>query len=221
MRARHHWVIIAAAIAILCPFLVSRASPRDPVPASQWQTFQKTVQPFFAKHCFACHADKESGDVRLDQFSDESSLAKGLPTLARSLEMLHKHAMPPKKRPRPRDDEIEPVIAWLEGFVARSNQQTQTGHDRAVIRRLNRVEYNNTVRDLLGVEFQPADDFPPDVPGHGFDTVSGTLTVSPVLVEKYLAAAEKVARTAVFGPPPMKPERVAHQPRFAADAFSK
>jgi hypothetical protein len=214
-------VSLATAVVILCPLLASSVPPRGEAPVTQWQSFRKTVQPFFAKHCFACHTEKESGDIRLDQFADESSLAKGLPTLAKSLEMLHKHAMPPKKRPRPRDDEIEPVIVWLEGFVARSNQPTQAGHDRAVIRRLNRVEYNNTVRDLLGVEFQPADDFPPDVPGHGFDNMAGTLSVSPVLVEKYVTAAEKVARTAVFGPEPMKPERVNHQPWFAADAFSK
>jgi hypothetical protein len=86
---------------------------------------------------------------------------------------------------------------------------------------LNRAEYNNTVRDLLGVHFQPADDFPQDTPGHGFDNIAGTLSVSPVLMEKYLAAAEKVARTAVFGVEPMKLERVVHEPWFAADAFSK
>src|SRR5262249_4769613 len=81
--------------------------------------------------------------------------------------------------------------------------------------------YNNTIRDLLGVDFRPGDDFPADVPGLGFDTVASVLSVSPVLVEKYLAAAEKVARTAIFGLDPMKPERTAHQPFFTADAFSK
>ena len=121
---------------------------------------------------------------------------------------------------QPGDDELKPVLAWLEAFVERSERETVRA-DRVMIRRLNRAEYNNTVRDLLGVDFRPADDFPPDVPGHGFDNIAGSLSVSPVLVEKYLAAAEKVARTAVFGVEPMKPERVAHQPLFTADAFSK
>ena len=83
------------------------------------------------------------------------------------------------------------MLAWLEGFLARADAPA-----RGVIRRLNRAEYNNTVRDLLGVTSRPADDFPPDVPGHGFDNVGGTLTVSPALVEKYLTAAEKVANQA-------------------------
>jgi hypothetical protein len=182
----------------------------------EWQAFQKTVQPFLAKHCFECHTDKQRGDVRLDQF-DEQSLAKSSPTLEKVLDMLDKHAMPPKKRPQPTDDELKPVLAWLEAYVERTEQKA----DRVLIRRLNRAEYNNTVRDLLGVDFQPADDFPQDTPGHGFDNIAGSLSVSPVLMEKYLAAAEKVARTAVFGVEPMKLERVVHEPWFAADAFSK
>jgi hypothetical protein len=227
MLPRYLHVRIAAAAAVLCSFLVSSSPPpdsspsRDQDPAVEWQAFRKTVQPFLAKHCFECHADKKRGGVRLDRFQDERALAKDLPTIEKMLDVLRKHAMPPKKRPRPKDDEIEPVLAWLDAFIARVDRQTPAVPSRTVIRRLNRTEYNNTVRDLLGVTFQPADDFPPDVPGHGFDNNGGTLSVSPLLMEKYLAAAEKVARTAVFGAEPMKPERVAHQPWFAADAFSK
>ncbi len=188
-------------------------------PESDWPAFQKTVLPFLAKHCFECHTDKKSGDVRLDRFQDDNSLAKGLATLDRVQAMLRKQAMPPRKRPQPGADEIKPVLAWMETFGERMEQESRL--DRVTMRRLNREEYNNTIRDLLGVDFKPADDFPADVPGHGFDTIASVLSVSPVLVEKYLAAAEKVARTAVFGAQPMKPERVAHQPFFTADAFSK
>lgn len=188
-------------------------------PASDWPTFQQTVLPFLAKHCFACHTDKQSGDVRLDQFQDEKSLAKGLAILDRVQVMLRKRAMPPKRRPQPSRDEVKPVLAWLEAFSERMEQEARL--DRVTLRRLNRTEYNNTIRDLLGVDFRPGDNFPADVPGHGFDTVASVLSVSPVLVEKYLAAAEKVARTAVFGAEPVQPERTAHQPFFTADAFSK
>jgi mono/diheme cytochrome c family protein len=224
MLPRHVGLRIAGAGAILCPCLVlSLAALGGPSPGTgptgQWKEYERTVHPFFAKHCFACHADKKRGGVRLDRFPDEKALAKGFPTLDKALDMLRAGAMPPKGRLQPAASELKPVLAWLEGFVARMDRQAATV--RAVIRRLNRAEYNNTVRDLLGVTFQPADDFPADVPGHGFDTVGGTLTVSPVLVEKYLAAAEKVARTALFGVEPLKPERVLHQPFFTANAFSK
>src|SRR5207248_1172221 len=154
-----------------------------------------------------------------DQFPDEKSLIQGAAILDRAQVMLRKHAMPPKKRPQPSPDALKPVLAWLEAFSERMERESRL--DRVTMRRLNRAEYNNTIRDLLGVDFRPGDDFPADVPGHGFDNVAGVLSVSPVLVEKYLAAAEKVARTAIFGAEPMKPERTAHQPFFTADAFSK
>jgi hypothetical protein len=188
-------------------------------PESDWPAFQETVLPFMAKHCFECHTDKKSGDVRLDQFQDDRSLAKGLATLDRVQIMLRKKAMPPKKKPQPDADALKPVLAWLERFSERMEREARL--DRVTMRRLNRAEYNNTIRDLLGVDFRPGDDFPADVPAHGFDNIGSVLSVSPVLVEKYLAAAEKVARTALFGPEATKPERVSHQPFCTADAFSK
>ncbi len=186
---------------------------------TDWPAFQKTVLPFLAKHCYECHTDKQSGDVRLDQFHDDRSVVKGLATLDRVQVMLRKQAMPPRKRPQPDADAVRLVLAWLERFSERMERAARL--DRVTMRRLNRTEYNNTVRDLLGVHFRPGDDFPADVPGHGFDNSASVLSVSPVLMEKYLAAAEKVARTALFGAEPMQPERVAHQPFFTADAFSK
>jgi mono/diheme cytochrome c family protein len=226
MRPTNYRATLAVAGAILGPCLVVCFASRvggqvaHPSAAADWREYQRAVQPFFAKHCFACHAEKESGDVRLDRFTDEATLVKGLAIVGKALEMLKKHAMPPKKRPQPGDDETKPVLAWMESFLARMDQQASAAN-RAAIRRLNRAEYNNTVRDLLGVTFRPADDFPPDVPAHGFDTVGGTLSVPPALAEKYVAAAEKVARTAVFGVGLIKPERTPHQPFFTADAFSK
>ena len=78
-----------------------------------------------------------------------------------------------------------------------------------VARRLNRVEYNNTIRDLLGVPIRPADEFPVDDSGYGFDNVGDVLTVSPMLMEKYLAAAEKVSHLAIYGSAlPDKPTRL-------------
>jgi hypothetical protein len=75
---------------------------------------------------------------------------------------------------------------------------------RVTAHRLNRAEYNNAIRDLLGVHFQPADDFPQDDSGYGFDNIGDVLSLSPVLMEHYMSAAEKAARLAVFGPRPAK-----------------
>src|SRR5712691_2636458 len=69
---------------------------------------------------------------------------------------------------------------------------------RVTARRLNRYEYNNTIRDLLSINFRPADDFPADDYGYGFDNIGDVLSLSPVLMEKYLTAAEKIAKAAIF-----------------------
>jgi mono/diheme cytochrome c family protein len=227
MPPRFHQVRLAGLVALLALLLAfGVAAPgggpsTDAGPTSPWKDYRQTVQPFFAKYCLECHADKKRGDVRLDKFRDDKALVEEGPTLEKALAMLRKKAMPPANRPRPGEDEVKPVLAWLEAFVERMDRQTPADPGRVVVRRLNRAEYNNTMRDLLGVDFRPAEDFPPDVPGNGFDNSAGNLSVSPALMERYLAAAEKVARAALFGPAPMKPERVAHQPYFTANAFSK
>ena len=80
---------------------------------------------------------------------------------------------------------------------------------RVTARRLNRVEYNNTIRDLLGVAGRPADEFPVDDSGYGFDNNGDVLSVSPMLMEKYMQAAEKISRLAVYGEAvPAKPTRL-------------
>lgn len=82
-------------------------------------------------------------------------------------------------------------------------------------RRLNRYEYNATIRDLLATPFQPAADFPADDSGYGFDNIASVLSLSPALMEKYLAAAEKIARAAIIPPTPPQPSAQ----RFAATDF--
>src|SRR5213078_751673 len=85
---------------------------------------------------------------------------------------------------------------------------TDVAAAHVTVRRLNRVEYNNTVRDLLGVDLRLSDEFPQDDSGYGFDNIGDVLSLSPVLMEKYLAAAERISRTAIFGVEPLKPTLV-------------
>src|SRR5438105_9952511 len=72
------------------------------------------------------------------------------------------------------------------------DRTAKPNYGRVTIRRLNRTEYNNTIRDLIGVDFKPAEDFPADDVGYGFDNIGDVLSVSPLLLEKYLAAAESI-----------------------------
>jgi hypothetical protein len=96
-------------------------------------------------------------------------------------------------------------LAILIPLLALTAAQPKPEPGRVTARRLNRTEYNYSVRDLLGVDFHPADEFPADDSGYGFDNIADVLSLSPLLMENYLNAAEKIARQAVFGPPPMRP----------------
>jgi len=119
--------------------------------------------------------------------------------------------MPPKGMPRPDAVQLAEFTHFLQKEFNRQDARAKTDPGRVTARRLNRAEYNNTVRDLLGVDFQPADDFPQDDSGYGFDNIGAVLSLSPLLMEKYMAAGEAVARTAVFGPQ-VKPSVTRFQP---------
>jgi hypothetical protein len=102
--------------------------------------------------------------------------------------------MPPPGRPRLTSEEYEAITAWLDERLARSTSVPERG--RVTLRRLNRTEYNNTIRDLVGIDLRPADAFPADDIGYGFDNIGDVLSLPPLLMEKYLAASAAVVDAA-------------------------
>jgi mono/diheme cytochrome c family protein len=163
--------------------------------------FNTTLRPFLARHCDSCHNAKSSAaGVDLTAYKTAAALGKDPHVWEHVVQKMRSGEMPPKGSPRPSPESIKAVTAWIESALAQTEQAAGPNPGRVTARRLNRAEYNNTVRDLLGVDFHPADDFPQDDSGYGFDNIGDVLSLSPVLMEKYLNAAEKVARTAVFGP---------------------
>src|SRR5262249_44422549 len=104
--------------------------------------------------------------------------------------------MPPAKKPRPSAEDLQQVEKWIK-FDAFGIDPANPDPGRVTVRRLNRVEYRNTIRDLMGIEFETEVEFPPDDTGYGFDNIGDVLTVSPLLLEKYMAAAETIVSEAV------------------------
>ena len=182
------------------------------LPSQHAQTapsFEKTILPFMADNCVYCHnAKKQSGGLNLELFKTADSLTTSRDNWDHILQKMQTGEMPPKGAPKPDPAEVKTVVAYLESEFTRLDKLVKPDPGRVTARRLNRAEYNNTVRDLLGVDTKPADDFPQDDSGYGFDNIGDVLSLSPVLMEKYLTAAEKVARRAVFGVSPMKPSVV-------------
>jgi mono/diheme cytochrome c family protein len=171
--------------------------------------FDRSVVPFLARTCYQCHnAELKSGGLNLEGLRTSSSITQNREIWERVLRKLRAGEMPPKSLPRPNPEELKTVVSWIEAEFARADRLLTPDPGRVTLRRLNRAEYNNTVRDLLGVDLRPADNFPQDDSGYGFDNIGDVLSLSPVLMEKYLAAAERVARAAMFGPEQMKPTMV-------------
>ena len=125
------------------------------------------------------------------------------------LQKIRTGEMPPRGVPRPHAGSSERGHAFIKGEFEKADRNVKPDPGRVTARRLNRNEYSNTIRDLLAVDFRAERDFPTDDSGYGFDNIGDVLTISPVLMEKYLAAAERIAARAIGADPlPKKPLEV-------------
>ena len=175
--------------------------------------FEQSVRPFIAKNCYACHNEKvRTADLNLGEFNTAASIVADPETWEKVTHRLHDGTMPPKGFPKPPEADVKKVTAWIHEELARAEQAAKPDPGRVTARRLNRAEYNNTLRDLLGIDFRPADDFPQDDSGYGFDNIGDVLSLSPVLMEKYLKAAESAVDLALNGPEKLKPMLLRSQP---------
>ncbi|RYD60698.1 MAG: DUF1587 domain-containing protein, partial [Verrucomicrobiaceae bacterium] len=178
---------------LLCAVFASFA----PFTAGAAPDFAKDVKPVLESYCFKCHADgKKKGGVTFD-----SAKTTGAPDDHKFwdavLENMKSGTMPPDDAKQPSLEDREKLTQWIEAVVfAVDPDKPDPG--RVTIRRLNRTEYNNTIRDLVGVEFEAGADFPADDSGYGFDNIGDVLSLPPVLFERYLQAAEKVMSAAIL-----------------------
>ena len=170
--------------------------------AARNDEYVKKIVPFVKLYCLECHSTKKpEGGIQLDRYKDPGAVEADAKTWQHILEMLQSSAMPPDDRPQPSDEQRKFVVTWIEKTIYRLDCEAAPDPGRVTIRRLNRAEYNNTVRDLLGVTFKPAEDFPSDDVGSGFDNQGDVLSLPTLLLEKYLSAAEKIAASAIVANP--------------------
>ena len=163
--------------------------------ASAGPDFATTVLPFLQKHCYECHSGDDATDgLDLSQYTTEASARKDPSVWARVARKLSTGQMPPPKNQRPPKEDVQAVLDWIKGSAPAKSPT------RVTMRRLNKAEYTNTIRDLLGVDFRGASDFPSDDVGYGFDNNGDVLTVSPLLLERYIKAAQTITSKAIIVP---------------------
>lgn len=142
-------------------------------------------QKFFRQHCVKCHGpQKQEGELRLDTLGDPASSPAAQETWASVLEMIESGDMPPAKQPRPAQADVTSLMKWASEELSRTSERLPA------LRRMNRVEYENTVRDLLDIDASVAEFLPEDSSVQGFDNVAGGLGLSSILMERYLEAAD-------------------------------
>ena len=177
------------------------------------RSFERDILPVLEEYCYACHGDGQNkGGIQLDVFKTVGDVHRGYKLWEQVFRKVRAGEMPPEgRKKRPSKEEQALIAGWIRHSLDDFYVNSPPDPGRVTVRRLNRSEYNNVIRDLLKVDFKPAKDFPPDDSGHGFDNIGDVLSMSPLLLEKYLAAAEKIAEQAVAVPArgqPMDPKRL-------------
>ncbi|MEW4488883.1 DUF1592 domain-containing protein [Thalassoglobus sp. JC818] len=160
--------------------------------------FEEHVAPFLRQYCWDCHTEDfaESG-VKFDRFTNSSNIQEEVEFWEKVTRLIRQGQMPPSDADQPSGEESIEILAALERELASYDCDSERHPGKVTLRRLNRPEYDNTIRDLTGLNLNLADSFPADDVGAGFDNIGDVLTIPPVLMEKYLAAAEQVAEAVI------------------------
>src|SRR5437899_515366 len=200
-------VVISACLAIVSVAFVSGQTPRAPQPARKPgarapvtsasvlpRADDRAARAVLDQYCVTCHNQKlKTANLLLDQL-DLAHLGDHAEVGEKVIRKLRAGMMPPTGMRRPDPATLQSLIRWMESELDRS---AVTHLPPPGLHRLNRTEYANAIRDLLGLEVDAAKFLPSDDSTHGFDNMAGTLAMSPALIEAYLSAAGKISRLAI------------------------
>lgn len=159
--------------------------------------YREKISPFLQAHCVVCHSgDDFEGEVSFDRFEDSANVQENYVFWEKVVRLVVEHQMPPAEEDQPSADEIAALSDAVDRELLSFDCTSAKHPGRVTIRRLNKAEYNNTIRDLTGLDLRLADDFPSDDVANGFDNMGDVLSIPPILFEKYLDAAATVAERA-------------------------
>src|SRR5947207_727496 len=202
MHAKRAMTLFTALVSVTILADSAAGSPQSSRPAgaaaASVGSFQRNVAPILKNVCANCHNDRlASGGLNVLRLAEPKALSENRDTWEAIARQVRGGEMPPRGIPRPAQAELEAFVKHIEGVFDQQDRASKPDPGRVTARRLNRSEYSNTIRDLLGLEFRADRAFPTDDSGDGFDNIADVLTISPLLMEKYLTAAERIATRAL------------------------
>lgn len=171
--------------------------------ATDWtklnEEYQKKIQPLIEKYCSGCHtgADAESG-LAFNNFADAKSVFRQRRIWEKVAVRIDIGDMPPADSPQPSPEDRKTLTSWIQSTLNDIDCGKTPNPGSVTLRRINRYEYRNSIRDLFNIDYEPALGFPGDDVGYGFDNIADVLTLPPLLMDKYLTAAEEISRKVII-----------------------
>lgn len=206
-------LLLASAVLVGCSMVASR-QPGTPESAGSPNEFATAVRPILEESCAQCHGGLQpSAGLNVTGMTSPESLVHDRASWEKILRRLRAGEMPPAGMPKPDPEKLAGMIAYIENAFALADAATPPDPGRMIAHRLNRNEYSNTIRDLLGVSFAADRDFPADDTGLGFDNIGELLNLSPLLMERYMAAAERISEWAISTRIPERPLQIEYKTR--------
>ncbi len=164
------------------------------------QLYKDQLLPLLRTYCFDCHSQDD--EITLTGDDSAEKIKKNRKLWIRALTQVQIGTMPPEDGDALDDATRKKIVALMDRLANAVDCVQNPNAGKVALRRLNRNEYRNTIRDLTGVDYRPASNFPGDDVGYGFDNVGDVMSMPPILLEKYLDAAEHITGKAIYTPPP-------------------
>ncbi|MGB7344384.1 MAG: DUF1592 domain-containing protein [Pirellulaceae bacterium] len=188
-------------VTLLALLIATLASEQSSAEDSRYEAaFQQQLLPMLRTYCFDCH-DSDS-EISLEQDASAAAVLQNRKLWVSALNHVRAGSMPPEDGEMMDAATRSRMEQLIDGLANAVNCVQNPNAGKVALRRLNRHEYRNTIRDLTGVDYEPATGFPGDDVGYGFDNIGDVLSLPPILFEKYLDAAEYISGQAIYTPPP-------------------
>ena len=180
-----------------CTQVVAQEEARKELNRVQRQYLDE-IKPLLKETCGDCHwGAGADADLNFEPFSTLDEILEATSKWKKVIHRVKRDEMPPPDEAEPLEaEQKKKLLDWIDRLV-NTLDCSDVNPGKAIIRRLNRTEYQNTIRDLTGVQYKPASSFPGDDVGYGFDNIGEVLSLPPILLEKYYVAAEKILAKAI------------------------